>query len=445
MKREDFPEDFLWGTATAAYQIEGADLEDGKGPSIWTSFCQTPGAIATGEDAMIGCDHYHRMDEDLDLMKTLGINAYRFSISWPRVLPNGDGEKNQQGLDFYSRLVDGLLERKIQPMITLYHWDLPQSLQDRIKGWESRDIAGYFRDYAALMVRSLGDRVRYWITLNEPFCSSHLSYLIGEHAPGVKDARRSFQVAHHLLLAHGKAVEACRSENDAIEIGLTNVTTWVEPSSDSKDDQQAAFLYNQFVNEWFFKPPIDGEYPNELSRELETHGYMPEVGAADMETIKQPLSFWGVNYYTRALIKSDPQGIMGIVHDKPRLPTTDMGWEIYPEGLTKSLKMVSGYGNIPIYITENGSAEKDMVFRDRVHDEKRVKYLEEHFQAALDSVKAGVPLKGYFVWSFMDNFEWAYGFSKRFGLVFIDFEHYQRRYVKDSYHFFQAFLEKTGS
>jgi len=446
MKRNDFPKNFLWGTATAAYQIEGADLEDGKGPSIWTHFCTKDGAIRTGEDGSVGCDHYHQWDEDLELMKALGVNAYRFSISWPRVIPDGKGKPNSKGLDFYNRLVDGILDRGIEPMITLYHWDLPQVLQEQHQGWESRDTIDYFGVYAQQMFSALGDRVSNWITLNEPFCSSHTSYFMGEHAPGVCDAKRSFQVAHHLLLAHGKAVQAFRSEVPGGNIGLTNVTSCIEAASSSEEDKRAAFLGNQFVNDWFYATPIYGSYPSELSETLKPLGLYPEVKNGDFEIIREPIDFWGVNYYTRQLVKADPGGMMGIAHDKPRLPTTDMGWEIYPQGLTQCLKQVSEYGSLPLYVTENGCAEKDMVFRDKVHDEKRVKYIREHIKAVQNAINQGIIVKGYFLWSFLDNFEWAYGFSKRFGLVYVDFKDQERkRTPKDSYLDYQQFLTQTDS
>jgi len=436
-----FPEDFLWGVATAAYQIEGADLEEGKGPSIWSDFSHKPGRIDFGESGDVACDHYHRFTEDIDLMTALGLNSYRFSISWPRVLPKGRGTTNQKGIDFYDKLVDKLLEREIQPIVTLYHWDLPLDLQARFGGWECRDISNYFADYSSLMFYRLGDRVKYWITLNEPYCSSHVSYLWGEHAPGKRDLKMSLSVAHNLLLSHGEAVRRFREDVKDGLIGLTNVSTFVEPVTDSKEDLRATKIYDQFVNGWFFETPLTGEYPSELFALFENAGLTPNIESEDMEIISVPFDFWGVNYYTRNLVRREESSILGTEVVQGELPKSEMGWEIYPEGLEAFLfKAYKQYGKKPIYITENGIACKDKLLNGSVDDHRRIEYLRQHFSAALNAIKGGVDLKGYFVWTLMDNFEWARGFSKRFGLVYVDYNNDLRRIPKKSFEYFRDFI-----
>ncbi|MBN2252286.1 MAG: beta-glucosidase [Kosmotogaceae bacterium] len=436
-----FPEDFLWGVATAAYQIEGADLEEGKGPSIWSDFSHRPGRIDFGESGDVACDHYHRFKEDIDLMTSLGLNSYRFSISWPRVLPKGRGTTNQKGIDFYDKLVDELLEREIQPVVTLYHWDLPLDLQVRFGGWECRDISHYFADYSSVMFYRLGDRVKYWITLNEPYCSSHVSYLWGEHAPGKRDLKLSLSVAHNLLLSHGEAVRRFREEVKDGLIGLTNVSTLVEPATDSKEDLRAAKIYDQFINGWFFETPLTGEYPSELSAIFEKAGLAPIIESGDMEIISVPFDFWGVNYYTRNLVRREESNILGTEVVQGELQKSEMGWEIYPEGLEAFLfKAYKEYGKKPIYITENGIACKDKLLGGSVDDHCRIEYLRQHFSAALNAIKGGVDLRGYFVWTLMDNFEWARGFSKRFGLVYVDYNNDLKRIPKKSFEYYRDFI-----
>jgi len=440
--KSDFPDKFIWGTATASFQIEGADAEDGKKPSIWTTFSHTPGRVRDGSNGDVACDHYHRYIEDVKLIKNLGTDAYRFSISWSRVLPDGNGKPNEKGLDFYDRLVDELLSNSITPFVTLYHWDLPQVLQDRFAGWESREIVDYFSDYSSLMFRRLGDRVQNWITLNEPFCSSHLSYLFGEHAPGMSDVKRSFNVAHNQLMAHGASVQAFRQENINGQIGLTNVSTWMEAASENQQDKMASFLANQFTNDWFYGTPVWGEYPKEAFSYLAENNLAPEIKDGDMELISTPFDFYGVNYYTRNIVRANPQSFMGLENIQGELEKTDMGWEIYPEGLENFLVMAyNNYGKKPIYITENGMAEKDFVENDQVHDPRRTKYLMDHFQATKNAMDKGVDMRGYFVWSLMDNFEWAFGYEKRFGLIYIDYENEQKRIPKDSYYELRKFLK----
>ncbi|MFO7882354.1 MAG: GH1 family beta-glucosidase [Kosmotogaceae bacterium] len=441
MLKDNFPKDFFWGTATASYQIEGADLEDGKGPSIWTEFSHKPGKIETGENGDVACDHYHRYEEDVELMKELDVNAYRLSLSWPRIFPEGRGKANQKGIAFYDRLFDELLSKNITPFITLYHWDLPLKLQEDIKGWESRDIVNYFADYAAFVFEKFGDRVKYWITLNEPFCASHTSYFFGEHAPGLNDPKKSFQVAHHLLLAHGESVKRFRKIVKDGKVGLTNVSTWIEKADESVPDE-AISLANQFTNDWFYLPPAKGKYPEEFWNLLVSNKLEPVVKPGDMEIISNPVDFWGVNYYTRQRIERNPDAFFGYDVAEPILETTEMGWEIYPQGLTKFLEMAyRRYNNKPIYVTENGMADKDVLVEGRIHDNRRIDYIKKHINAILDAIKGGGDIRGYFLWTLMDNFEWAKGYSKRFGLIYVDYKNEQKRLPKDSFYYFRDFLK----
>jgi beta-glucosidase len=440
-----FPQDFLWGTATAAYQIEGADMEDGKSASIWTAFSHTPGTTAEGHTGDIACDHYHRYEEDVMLIKELGTNAYRFSIAWSRVLPNGNGPVNEKGLDFYRRLVDRLLENYITPFITLYHWDLPLSLQEKIGGWESKDIAQYFGDYASVIYKALGDRVKYWVTLNEPFCSAHIGYSLGDFAPGQKNIKKALNVAHNLLRAHGEAVIRFRESVPQGQIGLVNVANIIEPASGSEEDFRSAFLFNQISNDWFFLPLLESRYPEEAFRFLSDLGLAPVIESDDMKIIAQKPDFWGINYYTRNRKKLDLNAPVFFVDVSPEMETTEMGWEIYPEGLYLMLKnSFERYGNIPLYITENGMADKDVLMNGVINDERRIGYLKSHIEATRRAIRDGVDVRGYFVWSLMDNFEWASGYNKRFGLVYTDYANEYRRIKKDSYFYYKNFLAERG-
>lgn len=436
-----FPIGFLWGTATAAYQIEGADFEEGKSPSIWSAFSHTPGKIFKDQNADVACDHYHRLEEDVSLMKEMGVNAYRFSISWPRVLPEGNKKLNTRGIDFYRRLIDRLLENHIVPFVTLYHWDLPLALQEKMGGWEGRDIDQYFGDYASMMFQILGDQVKNWITLNEPFCSSHLGYSWGIHAPGITDIRRALVVGHNLLRSHGEATIRFREIVRDGQIGLVNVASWIEPASNSDEDRKTALLVNQANNEWFYLPLITGQYPEEARTFYEEIGVLPNFDPSDMNQIRQKPDFWGINYYTRNRIRLDLENPMMFSFLPPETETTEMGWEIYPEGLYQFLKMAyQSFGKIPIYITENGMADKDVLLHGSVHDEKRISYLRRHFEATQKAIEEGTDVRGYFIWSLMDNFEWSYGYDKRFGLLYTDYENNLRRIPKDSYYFMQKFL-----
>lgn len=432
LTRRDFPQGFTFGVATSSFQIEGATSEDGRGPSIWDTFCRETGRVRDGSNGDVACDHYHRWEEDLDLIAALGVDAYRFSVAWPRIQPTGSGPALTAGLDFYDRLTDGLLARGVEPHVTLYHWDLPQTLQDA-GGWVNRDTAHRFAEYAGLVAGRLGDRVRSYATLNEPWCSSILSYLIGEHAPGLRDRRLALAAAHGLLLGHGLAVPEIRRHAPGSQVGIVLNLTPQTPLSDDAGDVQAARLADGMANRLFLDPLLRGEYPQDV---FEAAGEdAPEVQPGDLETIGAACDFMGVNYYSRGVVGAQgaavPEGA----------PVTDMGWEVYPQGLTELLvRLKTDYPTLPpLMITENGSAYADRLENGAVHDPERVAYLQTHLGALLDAVQAGVDLRGYFAWSLMDNFEWAWGYEKRFGLVYVDYAT-QERVLKDSARWYQDFL-----
>ena len=438
------PAGFVLGVATAAYQIEGAVREEGRQASIWDTFSHTPGRVLNGDTGDIACDHYHRWQADVALMRELGVHAYRFSIAWPRILPTGRGAVNEAGLDFYERLVDALLAAGIEPFATLYHWDLPQALQDEVGGWTGRETAQAFADYADVVSHRLGDRVKHWITLNEPYVSAFEGYEDGRHAPGLKEARLAWQVSHHLLLAHGLAVPILRANCAAdTRIGITLNLMPAYPATSSPEDQRAAQLVDGKVNRWFLDPLFRGNYPPDLLALLEMGNLAPHIETGDSEIIARPLDFLGVNYYSRALAHQKSHGsVTDIELVKPHgAEVTEMGWEVFPQGLSALLVRLHQEYRIPqLFITENGAAFQDTLSPDgHVHDESRVSYLREHFQQALNALGEGVPLAGYFIWSLLDNFEWGYGYSKRFGLVYVDFAT-QRRVVKDSGQWYKAFI-----
>jgi beta-glucosidase len=437
-----FPEGFLWGTATAAYQIEGAHDTGGKGPSIWDTFSHTPGKVFESQTGDVACDHYHRYRDDVALMADLGLNAYRFSVSWPRVLPAGDGAPNPAGLDFYSRLADALLERRIRPFITLYHWDLPQACEER-GGWGVRATADAFGDYAALMGRTLGDRVKDWITLNEPLASTVAGYIFGIHAPGKIDPQLAFQVSHHLNLAHGAAVRALRATVPEARVGITHVSLPVYPASDSDADRAAAHRFDGFTNRWYWDPTLKGTYPADITERLGP--FAPKIEPGDLERISPSLDFFGHNSYTRAIVKDDPESMLtGVTQLPAPEPRTEMGWEVYPEHLYDSLTRIArDYGAPEIYITENGAAFADELVDGRVDDPERVEYLRTHLTAAHRAIQDGVRLRGYFCWSLLDNFEWSFGYSKRFGIVYVDYPT-QRRIVKASGRFLAEVARRNG-
>jgi len=434
-----FPHGFLWGVATSAYQVEGAWNEDGKGESIWDRFSHTSGNIKNGDTGDIACDHYHRYKEDVALMKQLGVQAYRFSTSWSRVLPKGKGAANRAGLNFYRRLVSELLDSGIEPWVCLYHYDLPQALQDK-EGWANPNIIQHFADYAELMAHELGDKVKHWIILNEPRCIAWLGHLIGIHAPGKKNLELALKVSHNLQLAQGKAVQTLRDFNHHFQIGTVIDLNTVHQISDDEKDREAANNLDAFWNRWYIDPLFKGEYPR-LARKI---GLKPTN--EDMRLIKQPLDFLGVNYYTRLLATYDPSNSVthaGVV--QKHTPITEKGWEIYPDGLYEILmRLRTHYGNPLLYVTENGAAFQDNVIRDgKIQDDDRIAFLRDHIVAAYRTLKDGVRLKGYFVWTIMDNFEWAEGYSERFGLVHTDYQSLERT-PKKSYYWYKKVISNNG-
>lgn len=442
-----FPQDFEWGAATASYQIEGAYDEDGKGESIWDRFTHQKGNIANNDTGDLACDHYHRYKEDVKLMQEIGLDTYRFSISWPRVLPTGKGKINQKGIDFYKNLVCELLEAGIKPAATLYHWDLPQKLQDK-GGWENRDTAKYFNEYSRIMYRELGDLVPRWITHNEPMVVSMVGNLWGEHAPGYEDPKKALQVAHNVLLSHGMAVKSFRESGIDGEVGITLNLNHVYPKTENKEDQIAKNYCDAFNNRWFLDPVFKGRYPELLMELYQAEFDSPfEIRSGDLEIISRDIDFLGINYYSRAVVEYDEKELLNFKTVKPEnAEYTEMNWEVYPQGLTDLLKRLdSEYTSGPIFITENGAAYDDQIAEDgRVHDQKRVDYLEKHFQAAHQAIEDGVNLAGYYVWSLMDNFEWAYGYNKRFGVIYIDYENDLNRILKDSALLLKDVIENNG-
>jgi len=444
-----FPDGFTWGAATSSQQIEGATGKDGRGESIWDRFAAVSGKIEDGSNPAVACDHYHRWREDIELMKWLGLGAYRFSIAWPRIIPTGTGKANPAGLDFYDTLVDGLLEAGIQPFPTLYHWDLPQVLQDK-GGWASRDIAEAFVEYSAVVTRRLGDRVKQWVTHNEPWCIATLGHEEGHHAPGHNEPAEALHAAHHLLLSHGWATEAIRREVPGAEVGIVHNYCPSYPATESEGDRDAARWFDGFFNRWYLDPLFRGSYPEDAVNDRVAAGHlagpdMPFVKDGDMEVISTPLDFLGMNYYSRNIMKGDSEGKPTATKTVPDGEMTDMGWEVYPEGLYDSLMRVHReYKPRKIYIAENGAAYDYPVDPEgRISDSKRITYLRDHLLAAQRAMADGVPLEGYFFWSLMDNFEWGYGFTKRFGLFGVDFET-QQRIPKDSAFYYRDVLAANG-
>jgi beta-glucosidase len=436
MSTYKFPLNFLWGAATAAYQIEGAWNEDGKGESIWDRFSHTPGKITNADTGDIACDHYHRFEEDIALMRQLGLKAYRFSISWPRVVPTGRGRVNAKGLDFYDRLVDAICAANIEPFLTLYHWDMPQAIQDE-GGWENRSTAYVFADYAALMVKRLGDRVRFWTTFNEPSVVAFNGHFSGGHAPGIQDARAARQVVHHLLVAHGLGVQAIRGANSSVDAGIV-LNLWpAEPASDSPEDAAAAEAAWDRHETLFLDPIFNGHYPVPAIDSIGEN--MPRVQDGDLALISQELDFVGINYYSRHVVSATKE--MGVL---PESEYTEMGWEVCAPAFRRMLvKLHNDYRLPPIYITENGSAFKDEVGAGgKVHDLRRLDYLKQHLIQLSLAMQDGVDVRGYMAWSLLDNFEWGHGFSKRFGLVYVDYES-QMRIIKDSGEWYANVIRKN--
>ncbi|GIJ49470.1 beta-glucosidase [Virgisporangium aliadipatigenens] len=448
--QREFPPGFLWGAATASYQIEGAADEDGRTPSIWDTFSRTPDKVAKGDTGDVACDHYHRYKDDVAMMAALGLDAYRFSVAWPRVQPGGSGPANQRGLDFYRRLVDELLARDIEPWVTLYHWDLPQGVEDR-GGWVARDTAARFADYAAMVHDALGDRVRRWTTLNEPWVAAFLGYGSGIHAPGRTEPANAVAAAHHLLLGHGLAAQRL-----GVPVGITLNTNSIYPATDLPGDLDAARRIDGLLNRIFMDPLLKGTYPIDVRGDLAGVSDLGFIRDGDLETIHQPLEFLGINYYTTQVVAApDPQesalpdrtwpGSGDVRFVGRGAPVTAMGWEIHPAGLTDTLRRIAtDYPAVDLYITENGAAFDDEIGPDgRVDDPQRTAYYDAHLRACHDAIAAGVPLKGYFAWSLLDNFEWAEGYAKRFGIVYVDYPT-QARIPKASARFYSDVITRNG-
>jgi len=449
-KSLQFPPDFLWGAATASFQIEGATSADGRTDSIWDEFCRVPGAIVNGDDGRVAADHYHRFRDDVALMSELNMRAYRFSVAWPRVRPDA-GDPNPAGIDFYSRLVDALLEKDITPWLTLYHWDLPQALEER-GGWTNRDTVDRFVEYAMTVHEALKDRVRIWTTLNEPWCSAFLGYAGGEHAPGRQEPAAAMVAVHNLLLAHGKTVAELRTQDPTASVGITLNFTHAEPKNPGDEqDVDAARKINGLHNRLFLDPVLRGSYPQDIVADTEHLGWTDAIEPDDLESISAPIDVLGINFYHGAEVSAHPQPARDVqVERAPRptktpfvsaedvsfvardLPLTAMGWEIQPWGLTDLLlQLDQDYELPPLYITENGAAFDDVVEDGSVHDQGRLDYIDAHLRAVHAAMEAGVDVRGYFVWSLLDNFEWSYGYDKRFGVVYVDYET-QERIPKDS-------------
>jgi beta-glucosidase len=455
-----FPAGFAWGAATAAYQVEGAASADGRGPSIWDTFSHAPGNVLGGDTGDVAVDHYHRFRDDVALMADLGITAYRFSVSWPRVQPAGAGPANRAGLDFYRRLVDALLEAGIVPYPTLYHWDLPQALEDA-GGWPARDVAGRFADYAELVGRALGDRTHHWTTVNEPWCAAFLGYASGAHAPGRREPAASVRAAHHLLLAHGLATQALHAQHPDHRVGVAVNLYAVSPASDAAADIDAARRIDGLQNRLFLDALFRACYPEDVVADLAVHGDFGFVRDGDLAVVATPVDVLGVNYYSRHTVSGLPggsgvDGTSALPSASPwpgsehvrfvsaGRPVTAMGWEIDEGGLVEVLRRVSErYAAVPLLVTENGAAFADELAGGAVHDRDRARYLDAHLRACHAAIAAGVPLRGYFAWSLMDNFEWTWGYSQRFGLVHVDFAS-QRRTPKDSALWYAEVIRRGG-
>jgi beta-glucosidase len=433
-----FPPDFAWGTATSSYQIEGAVDEDGRGRSIWDTFCEVPGNVANGDTGEVACDHYHRWGEDVDLISSYGLNAYRFSIAWPRIQPDGRGPANQQGVDFYRRLCDGLVAKGIRPAATLYHWDLPQALQDDGRGWQNRDTIERFAEYAAIMYEALGDEVAWWMTHNEPWVAAAIGHRMGRHAPGLRDEAAELRVAHHLLLSHGAAVDAYRASGLTVPIGIALNLSPTYPKSETDADRRAADLSDQYVNRWYLDPILRGVYPAELRTYFEARVGLDWIREEDLAAIARPIDFIGVNYYARRIVRApvgdEPAEYAWVVaRSSEEVPRSDLGWEMTPDTFLDLLvRLHADYPSVPILITENGCAIDDVPGPDgEVHDPRRIEFLRTHLAAVDEAIARGVDVRGYFAWSLMDNFEWAEGYGPRFGLTYVDYETL-RRIPKDS-------------
>ena len=442
VERSDFTNDFRWGCSTSAYQIEGAVDVDGRGASIWDKFCEKPGAIRDGSSGVVACDHYNRWEQDLDLASSLGINSYRFSIAWSRIFPDGRGSTpNSKGLDFYSRRVDGLLSRGIEPWPTLYHWDLPQALQEQ-GGWRNRDTVAAFADFAHAVSHRLGDRVKHWVTHNEPWCTAFLGHYEGVHAPGEKNLGAALQVCHHVLLSHGMAIPAIKSNASNAKVGIALSLHPLIPASDQPQDVNATIRHDGLRNRWFLDPLYGRAYPAEMWQLFGNDA--PIIKEGDLPIIATAMDFLGVNYYFPETVEHAPEvgPVSTRVVEREHMERTDFGWEVSPESMVTLLDRVAkDYRPLEIYITENGSTYDDIVTKDgRVADLKRRSYLVRHLTALKMAKAVGVPVNGYFAWSLLDNFEWAEGYDRRFGLIHVDYLTQQRR-LKLSGEWYRDFLK----
>jgi beta-glucosidase len=432
-----FPTDFVWGASTSSYQIEGAVDEDGRGKSIWDVFSHTPGRVQNGDTGDVACDHYHRWREDIDLLGG-NFSAYRFSTAWPRILPSGSGAIEQRGLDFYERLIDALIAKGLTPWLCLYHWDLPQVLQEE-GGWLNRDTCARFADYARIVAQRLGDRVKHWATFNEPNVHALFGHGTGNHAPGLKGLSNALAATHHLNLAHGRAVQALRAERTDLHLGTVISLQPVRPSSDSAEDRWAVERFDAMWNGACLNPLMKGVYPGPVAAE-----FAPLVADGDFATMRQPIDYLGVNYYSPMYVMQVPQSLFGAWFGAPPAGTrfTAMGWPIDASGLTEELiRLRDRYGNVELYVTENGACYDDLLAADgTVQDDDRIAYLRDHLAAARRALAAGIKLRGYFVWSLLDNFEWAEGYSRRFGVIYVDFKTLKRT-PKASYQWLAEFIK----
>ncbi|MDZ4727568.1 MAG: GH1 family beta-glucosidase [Leptospira sp.] len=441
-----FPKNFIWGTATSSYQIEGGILDDGKGLSNWDVFSKKKGKIKNSDHGDIACDHYHKYKEDVNLLKKLNIQSYRYSISWPRVLPNGVGSINQKGLDFYDRLTDELLKNNILPFVTLYHWDLPQKLED-LGGWLNRDTADLFGDYTEIIVRKLGDRVKNWITINEPWIVMIAGYVLGAHAPGLRRPFSAFKVAHNLLLAHGKSLERIRSLSPKAKAGITNA---LSPVYSNRRDKETNVVKraNAIMNKLWLDPIFNGKYPDEIESLVHSQN-KGNIKDGDMKLISAKTDFLGINHYSRMIVRRFPIPVFKFIPVLPKHTSakfTTMGWEIYPEGFYDLLKWVKEkYANPPIYITENGISLNDTLKENTVNDPDRIQYLKDYLLSMSKAMEEGVDVRGYFVWSFLDNFEWQEGYEKKFGIVYVDRNDPNlKRIPKDSAKWYAKVCKENG-
>jgi beta-glucosidase len=444
------PGEFIYGAASSAFQIEGACDIDGKGLSVWDEFSHRKKKISDKSTADIACNHYTLYKDDIRLMKEIGLDSYRFSLSWPRILPEGEGKVNRKGIDFYKKLVDSLLENDIEPFITVFHWDLPLALQKKYKGFENRQMSSIFGDFVEIAVKELGDRVSNWITINEPFEYSCFGHFLGSHAPGRKSLWAYFRVMHNLLRAHGIGMKIIKDLLPRSNCGITVSMTPIHPKSDSQKDNWSAMIANQFINHITLSPLFKGEYPRELWKQMKF--FQPEIEDGDMELISEPADFIGLNVYSREFAVYKwyipflktwliEESVPEREFVKDNIQYTSMGWEVYPDCIYESLKVIKDeYGNPPVYVTENGAAFTDEVSNGRVADTKRINYLEKHIAKVSQAYNEGSDVRGYFVWSLMDNFEWAEGLSKRFGLIYVDFNN-QQRIIKESGYWYRDFIK----